>query len=104
MWLPSIPSCEEQSFCFHQVHACLTEAASKEILAYDYQMTVPSSSKDRHGPCRLVGLKNVFTKQLPNMPKEYVARLVLDRRHRSVTISSGTCTVLGGGADAASMC
>lgn len=48
-------------------------------------------------PHRLVGLKNVFTKQLPNMPKEYVARLVLDRRHRSVAISSGTCTVLGGG-------
>ena len=30
----------------------------------------------------LVGLKNVFSKQLPNMPKEYIARLVFDRRHR----------------------
>ena len=45
---------------------------------------------------RLIGLKNVFMKQLPNMPREYVARLVLDRRHRSVVISQGTCTVLGG--------
>ena len=35
-------------------------------------------------------------KQLPNMPREYVARLVLDRRHRSITISAGACTVLGG--------
>lgn len=30
----------------------------------------------------LVGLKNVFSKQLPNMPKEYISRLVFDRRHR----------------------
>lgn len=31
---------------------------------------------------RLIGLKNIFSKQLPNMPKEYICRLVLDRRHR----------------------
>lgn len=37
-------------------------------------------------PHRLIGLKNIFSKQLPNMPKEYIARLVLDRRHRSVAI------------------
>lgn len=30
----------------------------------------------------LIGLKNIFSKQLPNMPKEYICRLVLDRRHR----------------------
>ena len=32
----------------------------------------------------LIGLKNIFSKQLPNMPKEYIARLVLDRRHKWV--------------------
>lgn len=31
----------------------------------------------------LVGLKNIYSRQLPNMPKEYITRLVLDRRHRS---------------------
>lgn len=30
----------------------------------------------------LIGLKNVFSKCLPNMPKEYITRLVFDRRHR----------------------
>ncbi len=30
----------------------------------------------------LTGLKNIFSKQLPNMPKEYICRLVFDRRHR----------------------
>ena len=32
----------------------------------------------------LVGLKNVFSKCLPNMPKEYICRLIFDRRHRWV--------------------
>jgi histone acetyltransferase len=30
----------------------------------------------------LISLKNIFSKQLPNMPKEYICRLVLERRHR----------------------
>ena len=33
----------------------------------------------------LIGLKNIYSKQLPNMPKEYICRLVLDRRHRWVS-------------------
>ena len=36
----------------------------------------------------LVNLKNIFCRQLPRMPKEYIARLVLDRRHRSPCSSS----------------
>ena len=31
------------------------------------------------GSLRLVGLKNIFGRQLPNMPKEYIVRLVMDR-------------------------
>lgn len=31
------------------------------------------------GFLRLVGLKNIFARQLPNMPKEYIVRLVMDR-------------------------
>jgi histone acetyltransferase len=37
---------------------------------------------------RLIGLKNLFSKQLPKMPKEYIVRLVLDRRHKSLAILS----------------
>lgn len=32
----------------------------------------------------LIGLKNIFSAQLPKMPKEYIVRLVLDRNHRSM--------------------
>lgn len=34
----------------------------------------------------LVTLKNVFSTQLPKMPKDYIVRLVLDRNHRSMCI------------------
>ncbi|CAL0326874.1 unnamed protein product [Lupinus luteus] len=34
----------------------------------------------------LIGLKNIFSRQLPNMPKEYIVRLVMDRSHKSVMV------------------
>lgn len=37
-----------------------------------------------HVPSRLIDLKNIFAKQLPNMPKEYIVRLIFDHRHRSL--------------------
>lgn len=43
-----------------------------------------------------MALKNIFSKQLPNMPREYIARLVLDRRHRSVAIVRRGRACVGG--------
>lgn len=43
-----------------------------------------------------MGLKVIFSKQLPNMPKEYICRLLLDRRHRSCALVAKNGTVLGG--------
>ena len=37
---------------------------------------------------KLVALKSLFAKQLPKMPKAYIARLVFDRRHISLVILS----------------
>ncbi|KAE8681704.1 Histone acetyltransferase GCN5 [Hibiscus syriacus] len=34
----------------------------------------------------LIGLKNIFGRQLPNMSKEYIVRLVMDRNHKSVMV------------------
>lgn len=50
----------------------------------------------RHNSIWLIALKNIFSKQLPNMPREYIARLVLDRRHRSVAIVRRKLNVVGG--------
>ena len=40
----------------------------------------PSSMED------LIALKNVISRQLPKMPKDYIVRLVFDRRHSSLAI------------------
>ena len=37
----------------------------------------------------LIDLKNIFSRQLPKMPKEYIVRLVFDRRHISLAICRG---------------
>lgn len=48
----------------------------------------------------LTGLKNIFQKQLPKMPREYIARLIYDRNHLSMAIVRGVDTgkieVIGG--------
>lgn len=35
----------------------------------------------------LTDLKNIIAKQLPKMPKEYIVRLVFDKRHESMIIT-----------------
>lgn len=44
----------------------------------------------------LTGLKNIFQKQLPKMPKDYIARLVYDRTHLSIAIVKKPLEVVGG--------
>ncbi|ORZ14175.1 hypothetical protein BCR42DRAFT_418214 [Absidia repens] len=44
----------------------------------------------------LTGLKNIFQKQLPMMPKEYIARLVYDRNHRCLALIRPPLKVIGG--------
>lgn len=44
----------------------------------------------------LTGLKNIFQKQLPKMPREYIARLVYDRSHLSMAVVRKPLTVVGG--------
>jgi histone acetyltransferase len=40
-------------------------------------------------------LKCIFQKQLPKMPKDYIARLVYDRTHLSMAIVKKTLEVIG---------
>lgn len=44
----------------------------------------------------LTGLKCLFQKQLPKMPKDYIARLVYDRAHLSIAIVKMPLEVIGG--------
>ena len=38
----------------------------------------------------LTDLKNIIAKQLPKMPKEYIVRLVFDKKHESMVIMKST--------------
>lgn len=49
---------------------------------------IVTNDGQRHNLIRLIGLKSLFAKQLPKMPKEYIARLVFDRRHKSLALLS----------------
>lgn len=44
----------------------------------------------------LTGLKCLFQKQLPKMPKDYIARLVYDLTHKSIAIVKKPLEVIGG--------
>ena len=44
----------------------------------------------------LTGLKCLFQKQLPKMPKDYIARLVYDRTHLSLAIVKKPLEIIGG--------
>lgn len=45
----------------------------------DIRTQVVLNDGTRDSMILLTGLKNIFQKQLPKMPKEYIARLVYDR-------------------------
>lgn len=44
----------------------------------------------------ITALKNIFQKQLPKMPKEYVTRLIYDENHYSLMIIKSPMTVVAG--------
>ena len=48
------------------------------------QFRVIRNDGQRHNMIWLMQAKNLFGTQLPKMPREYIARLVLDRKHRSL--------------------
>ncbi len=41
----------------------------------------------------LTDLKNIIAKQLPKMPKEYIVRLVFDKKHESMVIIKSKITI-----------
>mmetsp|Transcript_7413 Transcript_7413/g.13376 ORF Transcript_7413/g.13376 Transcript_7413/m.13376 type:complete len:540 (-) Transcript_7413:384-2003(-) len=72
----------------------------KEEYSGSVKFKVVRNDGTRENLMLLLGLKNVFVKQLPNMPKPYVTRLVFDRKHESMALLKRTerndYTVMGG--------
>ncbi|CEP08954.1 hypothetical protein [Parasitella parasitica] len=62
----------------------------------DIKVQVVLNDGARQSMILLTGLKNIFQKQLPKMPKEYIARLVYDRNHCSIALIRSPHKVIGG--------
>jgi hypothetical protein len=60
------------------------------------EFRVVNNDNTRENMIILTGLKNIFQKQLPKMPREYIARLIYDRNHLSLAIVKKPLQVVGG--------
>lgn len=60
------------------------------------EFRVVNNDNTRENLIVLTGLKNIFQKQLPKMPREYILRLVYDRSHLSMAVVRKPLTVVGG--------
>ena len=59
------------------------------------EFRVVNNDGRRESTIILTGLKCIFQKQLPKMPKDYIARLVYDRTHLSIAIVKHPLEVVG---------
>lgn len=62
----------------------------------EIEFRVVNNDGERDSLIILTGLKCIFQKQLPKMPKDYIARLVYDRTHLSIAIVKKPLEVVGG--------
>ena len=60
------------------------------------EFRVVNNDNSREHNIILTGLKCIFQKQLPKMPKDYIARLVYDKTHLSIAIIKQPLEVVGG--------
>jgi len=60
------------------------------------EFRVVNNDNSKENMIILTGLKNIFQKQLPKMPREYIARLIYDRNHLSMAIVKKPLQVVGG--------
>ncbi|ESO05629.1 hypothetical protein HELRODRAFT_77335 [Helobdella robusta] len=80
-------------------HASRDEIARQEEKRGIIEFHVISNSLTTDPPDQvllwLIGLQNVFSHQLPRMPKEYITRIVFDPKHKSMTLIKDN-RVIGG--------
>ncbi|KAG8906716.1 histone acetyltransferase [Tulasnella sp. 403] len=70
-------------------------AVTEERKGY-IRFAVVTNDDTPHSMIILTGLKNLFQKQLPKMPREYIARLVYDRNSQGMAVVRRGLQVVGG--------
>lgn len=74
---------------------CAFQPAVAEERNGEIEFRVVNNDNTRESLIILTGLKCIFQKQLPKMPKDYIARLVYDRTHLSMAIVKKPLEVVG---------
>lgn len=72
------------------------KAAAIELRKGVIQITPVENDRSHRSLVILTGLKTLFQKQLPNMPREYIARLVYDANSKDLAIIKRAYKVVGG--------
>ncbi|KAJ6625468.1 histone acetyltransferase GCN5 [Mycena sp. CBHHK59/15] len=72
------------------------KAAVAELRKGIIQITAVENDKQPRSIVILTGLKTLFQKQLPKMPREYIARLVYDSNSKALAIIKRGLKVVGG--------
>ena len=72
------------------------KAAAVEERQGAIEFRVVNNDNSKESNIILTGLKCIFQKQLPKMPKDYIARLVYDKTHLSIAIIKQPLEVVGG--------
>lgn len=100
---------EDQQFCWHAwrgIYGCIQNVGlgftARDIAAKIQEETnqivfkVIRNDQTPEFSKYLIDLKNIFARQLPKMPKEYIIKLVFDRNHESMIILKNGSKVIGG--------
>lgn len=94
-----LPVCWLVQSCLFNAHASRDETARNEQKRGLIQFHVISNSLDvepsRQVMVWLLMIKNVFSHQLPRMPREYITRLVFDPKHKCLVLVKDN-RVIGG--------
>jgi hypothetical protein len=89
------PPCASASVGALWIMADDTQPAVLEERRGDIEFRVVNNDGSHDSFIVLTGLKCIFQKQLPKMPKDYIARLVYDRSHLSIAIVKHPLEVVG---------
>ena len=81
---------------YYQVTARPEKAVYGEMRQGVIQVTAVENDGSPRSLIILTGLKTLFQKQLPKMPREYIARLVYDHNSKSLAIVKYGYKVVGG--------
>ena len=71
-------------------------AAKEQEMQHTITFKVIRNDQQHENLKYLLDLKNIFARQLPKMPKEYIVKLVFDRNHESMIILKNGMKVVGG--------